>query len=45
LYFDIEILDLCHFMCNHFRFRFNCDKFKDVTALILRLGGSVYGII
>jgi len=34
---SIEILDLCHFMCNCFGFRFNCDKFKDVTGLILRL--------
>jgi len=39
-----EILDLYHFMCNRFRFRSNCDKFKDVTRLILRLSESVYDL-
>ena len=45
LYFDIEILDLCYFICNRFEFRFSCNKFKDVTGLIFRLSGFVYGII
>jgi len=38
-------LDLCHFMCNRFGFRFSYDEFKDAIGLILRLSGSVYGII
>ena len=45
LHLGNEILGLCHFMCNRFGFRFSCDKFKNVTALILRLSGFVYDLI
>ena len=40
-----EIFDLCHFTCNRFGFKSACDKFKDVTGLILRLSRSVYDLV
>ena len=40
-----EILDSYRFMYNRFGFRSSCDKFKDVTGLILRLSGSVYDLV